>query len=349
MGLIGTDSEKLRSLAAELGLADGHWHPAAGDVTNADDVHRAVGEISEALGPADVVVHVVGGWLGGTPAVELDMADVATSFDQHVFSTLHMVQATVPGMVERGWGRVFAISQPLATEPGPRGGGYLMAKAAQEVMLRSLARDLAGSGVTANLLIVKTIDKDHERDREPTAKNAQWTTPEEIAAADGDALRGRGRHHQRSADSTLRPLIGPAKVASTVRAQSRRMGGCPSCGWNRRRGGGFVRVASSPTRPMRTAAQAAAWSAAPILPRPRSPARLLRRRGGRGRAAFARPSGHTVGGACGSGAARSLAAVRHALLVDRSAGHRRCHRRGELPDGLAGRHGPQGGRLFRPA
>jgi NAD(P)-dependent dehydrogenase (short-subunit alcohol dehydrogenase family) len=50
-------------------------------------------------------------------------------------------------------------------------------------MLRSLARDLAGSGVTANLLIVKTIDKDHERDREPTAKNAQWTTPEEIAAA----------------------------------------------------------------------------------------------------------------------------------------------------------------------
>jgi NAD(P)-dependent dehydrogenase (short-subunit alcohol dehydrogenase family) len=183
MGLIGTDSEKLRSLAAELGLADGHWHPAAGDVTNADDVHRAVGEISEALGPADVVVHVVGGWLGGTPAVELDLADVATSFDQHVFSTLHMVQATVPGMVERGWGRVFAISQPLATEPGPRGGGYLMAKAAQEVMLRSLARDLAGSGVTANLLIVKTIDKDHERDREPTAKNAQWTTPEEIAAA----------------------------------------------------------------------------------------------------------------------------------------------------------------------
>jgi NAD(P)-dependent dehydrogenase (short-subunit alcohol dehydrogenase family) len=125
---------------------------------------------------------VVGGWLGGVAAVDVDPVDVATSFDQHVFSTLHMVQAVVPGMVERGWGRVFAISQPLASEPGPRGGGYLMAKAAQEVQLRSLARDLAGSGVTANLLIVKTIDKDHERDREPTTKNSQWTTPEEIAA-----------------------------------------------------------------------------------------------------------------------------------------------------------------------
>ena len=183
IGLIGTDVEKLRSLAADLELADGRWHGAAGDVTQADDVRRVIADISDALGPVDVLVHVVGGWLGGTPAVELDPVDVATSFDQHVFSTLHMVQAVVPGMIERGWGRVFAISQPLATEPGPRGGGYLMAKAAQEVMLRSLARDLAGSGVTANLLIVKTIDKDHERDREPTTKNAGWTTPEEIAAA----------------------------------------------------------------------------------------------------------------------------------------------------------------------
>ena len=183
VGLIGTDAERLDSLAANLDLADGRWHGGAGDVTKADDVRRVVGEISEALGPIDVMVHVVGGWLGGTPAVELDPADVATSFDQHVFSTLHMVQAVVPGMVERGWGRVFAVSQPLASEPGPRGGGYLMAKASQEVMMRSLARDLAGSGVTANLLIVKTIDKDHERDREPTTKNAQWTTPEEIAAA----------------------------------------------------------------------------------------------------------------------------------------------------------------------
>ena len=183
IGLIGTDAGKLRSLAADLDLADGRWHAAAGDVTRADDVRRVVAEISGGLAPVDVLVHVVGGWLGGTPAVELDPADVATSFDQHVFSTLHMVQAVVPRMVERGWGRVLAISQPLAAEPGPRGGGYLMAKAAQEVMLRSLARDLAGSGVTANLLIVKTIDKDHERDREPTSKNAQWTTPEEIAAA----------------------------------------------------------------------------------------------------------------------------------------------------------------------
>jgi len=102
---------------------------------------------------------------------------------QHVYSTLHMVQATVPGMLERGWGRVVAISTPLATEPGPRGGGYVAAKAAQEALVRSLARELAGTGVTANVIIVKKIDTEHERDNAPSPKNASWTTPEEIAQA----------------------------------------------------------------------------------------------------------------------------------------------------------------------
>ena len=39
------------------------------------------------------------------------------------------------------------------------------------------------TGVTANLLLVRTIDAQHERDRERTAKNSAWTSPEEIYAA----------------------------------------------------------------------------------------------------------------------------------------------------------------------
>ena len=98
IGLIGTDAEKLRSLAADLDLADGRWHGAAGDVTKADDVRRVVAEISEALGRwTSWSTWSAAGW-AASPAVELDPADVATSFDQHVFSTLHMVQAVVPGM-----------------------------------------------------------------------------------------------------------------------------------------------------------------------------------------------------------------------------------------------------------
>jgi hypothetical protein len=41
---------------------------------------------------------------------------------------------------------------------------------------------MAGSGTTVNLVLVRTIDVDHERDSAPSSKNASWTTPEEISA-----------------------------------------------------------------------------------------------------------------------------------------------------------------------
>ena len=183
LGLVGTDLDRLQGVASDLALADDRCVAAVGDLRQRDGARSVVDAVTAAFERVDVLIHLVGGYAAGTPVAELDPADVAEMLDQHLWTTLHLAQGVIPGMVERGWGRVLAISQPLATEPGPRGGGYLMAKAAQEVMLRSMARDLAGSGVTANLLIVKTIDKEHERDREPTTKNAQWTTPEEIAAA----------------------------------------------------------------------------------------------------------------------------------------------------------------------
>jgi NAD(P)-dependent dehydrogenase (short-subunit alcohol dehydrogenase family) len=181
LGLIGTDESRLSALAAELGLADDRWHPGVGDLTSAAGARLAVSPIADALGPIDILLHVVGGWTGGTPTVEVSTDDFDAMLGQHLYSTLHMVQATVPGMLQRGWGRVMAVSSPLASEPGPRGGGYIAAKAAQEALLRTLARDTAGTGVTANLIMVKTIDIRHERDSAPTPKNASWTTPEEIA------------------------------------------------------------------------------------------------------------------------------------------------------------------------
>jgi NAD(P)-dependent dehydrogenase (short-subunit alcohol dehydrogenase family) len=181
LALIGTNNDHLREVVSDLGLADGTWAAGVGDLRTADGARNAVETVTAGVGPVDVLLHLVGGWNGGTPLVEVTQSDFDEMLAQHLYTTLHMVQAVVPGMLERGWGRVMAISTPLAAEPGPRGGGYVAAKAAQEALLRTLARDLAGHGVTANVLLVKTIDAEHERESNPSSKNAQWTTPEEIA------------------------------------------------------------------------------------------------------------------------------------------------------------------------
>ena len=57
-----------------------------------------------------------------------------------------------------------------------------MAKAAEETLIRTIAREVATTGVTANLVVVKAIDIEHARETDPSPKNASWSTPEEVAA-----------------------------------------------------------------------------------------------------------------------------------------------------------------------
>lgn len=183
VALNGSDEDRLGALIGELGLPATDTVAAAGDLTEPATARRVVDAVTAALGRIDVVAHLVGGWAGGTPVQDLDHDEVRRMLDQHLWSTLNILQAAVPGMRERGFGRVVAVSSPLAANPGPRGASYAMAKATEEVLLRSLAREVAADGVTANVLVIRTLDDSRARAAQPTAKTAGWTTPEEVAEA----------------------------------------------------------------------------------------------------------------------------------------------------------------------
>lgn len=183
IALVGTHPGRLEAVERELGLPEDRVLAVPGDLRDGEAARAVAGAVEARFGRIDVLLHLVGGWTGGTAVVDLDPDEVRRMLDQHLWTTLHVVQAVVPGMVARGFGRVLAVSSPLAVNPGPRGAGYAMAKAAEEVLLRSVARETAGSGVTANLLVVRAIDARHERESAPTARNAAWTTPEEAAEA----------------------------------------------------------------------------------------------------------------------------------------------------------------------
>jgi NAD(P)-dependent dehydrogenase (short-subunit alcohol dehydrogenase family) len=191
LALTGTDEGRLRALASDVGLPADRWVPVVVDLRDRDAARDALAAAEATLGGIDIVVHLVGGYTGGTPIAELDPADVAGMLDQHLWTTLHVAQAVVPGMVERRWGRVMAVSAPAASEPTAKTAPYAIGKAAEEALLRSLARETADTGVTVNLVIVKVIDTGGERTTDP--KRSSWTTPEEIAdvfrylASDGAA------------------------------------------------------------------------------------------------------------------------------------------------------------------
>lgn len=181
IALVGRDHGRLAELGEGLGVRSDRWLAVPGDLTEAGSADAVAGAVTDQWRRIDVLVHLVGGWAGGSAVVGLDHDEVRGMLDQHLWTTLHVAQAVVPGMVERGFGRVIAVSSPLAVDPGPKGASYAMAKAAEEALVRSLAREVSASGVTANLVIIRTLDARHERETAPTPKNASWATPDEVA------------------------------------------------------------------------------------------------------------------------------------------------------------------------
>lgn len=182
VGIVSSNRERLEVLARDAGLDPDRSHIAVADLCDPEQATEAVRSVERTLGGIDIAIHVVGGYLGGTPVVDLADGDVRDMLDQHLWTTLHVARAVVPGMVQHGFGRIVAVSIPNASSPGTEMAAYAVAKAAQESLLLALAREVAGSGVTANVIQVRAIDVGHERDRERTKKNASWTTPEEITA-----------------------------------------------------------------------------------------------------------------------------------------------------------------------
>jgi NAD(P)-dependent dehydrogenase (short-subunit alcohol dehydrogenase family) len=183
LALNGSDPGRLAAVIGELGLGDDRALAAPGDLTDPAAARGVVAAAEAAFGRVDVLVHLVGGWTGGTAVAALDHAEVRSMLDQHLWTTLNTLQAVLPGMTSRGFGRVMAVSSPFATTPGSRGASYAMAKAAEEVLLRSVARETASDGVTANVLVIRTLDDERSRAAQPNAKTAGWTTPEELADA----------------------------------------------------------------------------------------------------------------------------------------------------------------------
>lgn len=183
LGLIGTDAGRLAAVASSAGLPDDRWHGATADVTRADQAQAAVDAIDARFGRIDVVLHLVGGFVPGAPIAELDPANLTFMLDRHLWSTLHLARAVVPGMVERGWGRILAVTSFTTVSTPARAAIYAVTKGAQETLLKVLAKEVGGSGVTVNVVAVRQIDTEHAREREPSPKNAAWTTPEEVVAA----------------------------------------------------------------------------------------------------------------------------------------------------------------------
>jgi 3-oxoacyl-[acyl-carrier protein] reductase len=132
--------------------------PISGDVGRSDDVETAVARVVSELGGLDILVCSAG--VGGASLRAVDMPDDEWRrvFAVNCDGTFFCNRAAVRGMVERGYGRVVNVASIAGKEGNPMASAYSASKAAVIGMTKSIAKEVAGSGVLVNCIAPAVID-----------------------------------------------------------------------------------------------------------------------------------------------------------------------------------------------
>lgn len=130
------------------------------------------------------VVHLVGGWRGGTPLPEAPMEDWDVLHGLLVKTVQHVTRAFAPALKAAGdAGRFVVVSSEQAQAPTSTNASYAAAKAAAEAWTLAYADELADSGATANILVVKAIVTDEMRAANPDKAYRTFTDAAQMADA----------------------------------------------------------------------------------------------------------------------------------------------------------------------
>lgn len=156
----------------------------AADVSQGAAVTDMIAAVEATLGPVDILVNNAGiGLVRGID--ELTEADFDRTIAVNLKSAFLCMQAVLPGMRARGWGRIVNVSSGAARGAGAVGPHYNASKAGLEGLTRGYAARLAKEGVTVNAVAPSLIETDMVRGGVASSPAriplGRFGTPEECA------------------------------------------------------------------------------------------------------------------------------------------------------------------------
>jgi NAD(P)-dependent dehydrogenase (short-subunit alcohol dehydrogenase family) len=157
-GASGIGAATARRLAADgltvhtLDLAEGA--DLRVDVTDP----AAVAAAADRIGRVDVLVNSAGIIGPNAPLWQIPLDGWEKTFAVNVRGTFNTCQAFVPGMIDRGWGRIVNLASIAGKDGNPNMSPYSASKAAVIALTKSLGKELASSGVLANAVAPAVIE-----------------------------------------------------------------------------------------------------------------------------------------------------------------------------------------------
>lgn len=163
--------DEARATASAITQTNGHAVALRLDVTDAASVEEAVRRTEHELGPVEILVNNAG-WDEMRRFVDTDEAFWDRVIDINFKGCLRMTHAVLPGMAERGFGRVVSIGSDAGRVGSSQEAVYSGAKGAVIAFMKTIAREAARKGVTANTVCPGPTDTPLVRQMAEEQENA---------------------------------------------------------------------------------------------------------------------------------------------------------------------------------
>ncbi len=171
--------EKLDEAEAEIGKAA---TPFVADASDLDRLAALPDEVTETLGPIEILVLNTGGpSFGGALDHELDKWE--TAYRSLVLAPRILAGAVLPGMRERGWGRIVNVGSSSTREPIPGLNLSNSHRMAAVGFLKTLSREVAADGITVNTVATGRFGTERLTDANGSLEAAEEAAKHEIPAA----------------------------------------------------------------------------------------------------------------------------------------------------------------------
>lgn len=219
VAVAGRRGELARTLAARMPSAIG----VELDLTDVASRRDAINKVVSTLGPIDVLVLNSGGPPAGKASL-LQPDEMMSTIATLLLAQIDLVQAVLPTMRERGWGRILGIGSRGVEQPIPNLAQSNIARSALAAYLKTLAGEVAQDGVTVNMILPGRIASERAISLDRGQAEREGTTVDDVRERSQRSIPA-GRYGTAEEFGNVAAFLSSAKASYITGAQIRVDGG----------------------------------------------------------------------------------------------------------------------------
>ena len=151
------------------------------NVTEEAEVQNTIKEFLFQFDRLDVLINIVGGFVGGIPTAELEVDRWDFMMDLNLKSVFLCCKAAIPDMTAQGYGKIINVSARAGLKGEAGLSAYCVSKGGVRTLTESLAAEVMDSGVNVNAIMPSIMDTPMNREAMPDEEHDRWVAPADVA------------------------------------------------------------------------------------------------------------------------------------------------------------------------